>query len=84
MAKNMKETSLAVGSLAARVLRDSKASAIQKSVAASALSQTGTSNQTGDKMETIASDILKSGKYSKTTKTLAASVLAQANKERGK
>jgi hypothetical protein len=63
-------------------LHDPKASAIAKSLAASALSQTHTKNQTGAQMEHKASLVLHSDKYSKDTRTLAASVVAQANKER--
>ncbi|WP_309244014.1 hypothetical protein [Caballeronia sp. EK] len=58
------------------------ASAIKKSLAASALSQSHTKKQTGAEMEHKASEVLHSNKYSKETKTLAASVLAQSNKER--
>lgn len=79
MPNNTKKTS---STIAAQVLKDPNASAIQKSLAGSALSQSGTSNQTGGKMETTASKVLNSPKYSDQTKTLAASVLSQANKER--
>ncbi|EXU76743.1 hypothetical protein BG55_03685 [Erwinia mallotivora] len=82
MTDNTKKTSSTVASQAARVLKDPDSSAIQKSLAGSALSQSGTSNQTGGKMETTASKVLNSSKYSDQTKTLAASVLSQANKER--
>ena len=82
MANNTKKTSPKVASQAAQALKDPNASAIQKSLAGSALSQSGTSNQTGGKMETTASKVLNSPKYSDQTKTFAASVFAQANKER--
>ncbi|CAH2775653.1 MAG: hypothetical protein CBARDMAM_0622 [uncultured Caballeronia sp.] len=55
---------------------------IAKSLAASALSQPHTKNQTGAKMEHKAGQVLHCDKYSKDTKTLAGSVVAQANKER--
>ncbi|KQR90046.1 hypothetical protein ASG35_02155 [Burkholderia sp. Leaf177] len=82
MSVNTKQTSKAVATLASHTLHDPKASAIAKSLAASALSQTHTKNQTGAQMEHKASLVLHSDKYSKETKTLAASVVAQANKER--
>ena len=55
---------------------------VQKKLAASALSQTKSSNQTGSDMEEFASKVLKSDKYNETTKKLAGSVLSQSNKER--
>lgn len=79
---NTKRTSSEIGTLASEVLRDPSASQIAKKLAASAMSQTNTSNQTGAEMETKASNVLNSDKYNDTTKTLAASVLAQANKNR--
>lgn len=82
MPNNTKKTSSTIASQAAQVLKHPNASAIQKSLAGSALSQSGTSNQTGGEMETTASKVLNSPKYRDQTKTLAASVLSQANKER--
>lgn len=82
MSDNKKQTSKLVAHLAAETLNDPKASAIAKSLAASALSQTHSNRQTSAEMEHKASEVLHSDKYSKDTKTLAASVLAQANKER--
>jgi hypothetical protein len=82
MSVNSKQTSKAVASLASHTLHDPKASTIAKSLAASALSQSHTQNQTGAQMEHKAAQVLKSDKYSKETKTLAASVVARANKER--
>ena len=82
MSVNTKQTSKVVATLASHTLHDPKASAIAKSLAASALSQTHTKNQTGAEMEHKAGQVLHSDKYSKDTKTLAASVVAQANKER--
>ncbi len=64
MSKNTKQTSKAVSSLASDVLRNSSSSAIQKQLAASALSQTHSSKQTGSEMETKASKVLQSDKYS--------------------
>lgn len=80
--KNTKKTSASVASQAALILKDPNASAIEKSLAGSALSQSSTNNQTGAHMEDIASQVLASPNYSEKTKTLAGSVLAQANKKR--
>lgn len=82
MTKNTKKTSKEVASLAARILQDESASATAKKLAASALSQSSTSNQTGADMEDLAATVLNSTKYNEDTKTLAGSVLAQSNKER--
>jgi hypothetical protein len=79
---NKKQTGKKVASNAGSILNSSSASAIQKQLAASALSQTKSSNQTGAAMESKASAILKSNKYSQSTKELAASLLSQANKNR--
>ena len=82
MSHNSKTTSGHVARLASRVLQDSKASSIQKSLAGGALSQRVSSKQTGVYLEDVASRALSSSKYNKVTKTLAASVLSQSNKER--
>jgi hypothetical protein len=82
MAKNSKVTSAQIASMASEKLRDPNASKIQKSLAASALSQSGTAKQTGAGMETVASKVMSSDKYAQVTKELAASVLSQSNKER--
>ncbi|AGI24925.1 hypothetical protein ACXVSK_24410 [Pseudomonas aeruginosa] len=79
---NRKTTSGDVSKLASDTLRDPNASAIAKSLAASALSQSSTSKETGKAMETKASKVLQSEKYSDDTKTLAASVLSQSDKQR--
>lgn len=79
---NNKRTSKDVATLAAKALRDENASAIQRSLAAGALSQRDPSKQTGAVMEDVASKVLNSNKYSETTKTLAASILSQSNKDR--
>lgn len=75
-----KKTSSDVGSLAASILRDPNASQVQKQLAGSALSQTGTNKDTGSAMETKAAKVLDSSKYSDVTKTLAGSVLSQSKK----
>ncbi|MFX7462952.1 hypothetical protein ABTJ15_06710 [Acinetobacter baumannii] len=63
-------------------MRDPSSSVIQKKLAGSALSQTHSPKQMGNKMESEASRVLKSDKYNDTTKTLAASLVSQSNKER--
>lgn len=82
MGKNTKRTSKKVASLAATTLNDPNASAIQKSLAASALAQANTGKQTGAEMEEKAARVLQSEKYADDTLTLAGSVTAQANKKR--
>ena len=82
MSVNTKQTSKVVATLASHTLHDPKASAIEKSLAASALSQSHSTHQTGAEMEHKASLVLHDPKASKEAKTLAASVVAQANKER--
>ncbi|MBN3344205.1 hypothetical protein H5A44_17455 [Pectobacterium brasiliense] len=82
MSKNVKQTSENVASTATKTLTDPKASAIQKSLAGSALCQRGTSNQTSGKMEDKVSSALDNPRYSELTKQLAALVLAQSNKGR--
>ena len=79
---NKKVTGIKIGSLASKTLRKNSSSAIQKSLAASALSQRSSSKQTGKNIETKASKVLSSNKYNDTTKSLAASVLSQSNKKR--
>lgn len=82
MPKNKKISSEKIISQAASTLRDPNASQIQKSLAASALSQSDPEKQTGSDMEEIAAKVLESEKYNKTTKSLAGSVLSQSNKKR--
>lgn len=80
--KNTKQTSPSAASKAARTLQDPNASKVKKSLAASILSQSGTSKQTGAEMEDVASKVLNSDKYSDETKSLAGSALSQSNKKR--
>lgn len=82
MGENKKRTSKKVASTAGQVLQNENASAIQKRLAASALSQAIPGRQTGADLEAEASAALKSPKYNATTKELAGTVVAQANKER--
>jgi hypothetical protein len=82
MARNTKQTNPTIASKAAATLADPNASAIARSLAASALVQAGTGKQTGAEMEEKAAKVLQSEKYSDDTKSLAGAVLSQANKER--
>ena len=79
---NRKTSSNAMASKAARALNSNGSSKIQKSLAASVLSQRSTSKQTGVAMEDIASRVLQSKKYSNETKSFAASVLSQSKVKR--
>lgn len=79
---NKKRTGNNISSKASKTLTSYNSSAIQKSLAGSALSQSNTNKQTSKSMETKASNVLKSSKYSKETKALAGSVLSQSNKKR--
>lgn len=82
MARNSKQTSSKVASLASETLTNKHASQVAKSLAASALSQRNTTKQTGSEMEALASKVIRSDKYADATRELAATVLSQANKER--
>lgn len=79
---NRKTSSSAMASKAARALNSNGSSKIQKSLAASVLSQRSASKQTGAVKGDIASCVLQSNKYSNETKSFAASVLSQSNVER--
>lgn len=79
---NKKESGEALASRASNAMRSKNTSQIQKSLAASVLSQRGTDKMTGKEMEAKASMVLKSGQYSESTKSFAASVLSQSDKHR--
>lgn len=79
---NAKRTSKGIASVAAKTLRDSNASNVQKQLAGGALSQRSPTKQTGSRLEDTASKVLSSHKYNDLTKILAGSVLAQSNKKR--
>jgi len=83
MTKNTKQSSAQLAKLASETLRDPNASAVAKSLAASALAQANSGKETGSAMETKAGKVLQSDKYSAETKALAASVVSQSNKQRG-
>jgi hypothetical protein len=75
-----KHSSGKIASLAGSVLADPSASKIQKALAGSVVSQSGTEKATGSKLGSLASNVLNSDKYNATTKELAGSVLSQAGK----
>jgi len=75
-----KSTGGKVASTAGRTLSNPNASAIQRSLAGSALAQSGTNKVTSKPMETKASAALKTPNSGVTTKQLAGSVTAQARK----
>lgn len=79
---NKKRSSSNLSSNASEILRSNGSSQIQKSLAASVLSQRNTNKITGKAMEEKASMVMKSDKFSSTTKSLAASVLSQSDKKR--
>jgi hypothetical protein len=80
MASN-KQTGSKTASLASKTLQSSGASTVQKSLAGSVLSQSGTGKHTSKAMETKASDALKSGSSSTVTKSLAGSAVSQSQKK---
>ena len=82
MPKNTKQTSSKIASKASKVLRSKGASAKEKSLAASALAQSGTGKQTGKAMECKAAKAVFGKHSSKTARELAGSVLSQSNKAR--
>jgi len=75
-----KSTGGKVASVASSTLRNPNASQVQKTLAGSALSQSGTAKTTSKAVETQASAALSSGRSNATTKTLAASVVSQSKK----
>lgn len=79
---NKKGSGQKISTKASKIMRSNSSSQIQKSLAASVLSQRNTEKITGSAMESKASKVMNSNKYSGTTKSLAASVLAQSDKSR--
>lgn len=66
---------------ASSVLRDSGASKTAKSLAGSALAQSGTSKQSSKATASTAAKALNDGRTSSSTRTLAGSVLTQKSKK---
>ena len=79
---NKKTSGTKMASEASSIMRQKSSSQIQKSLAASVLSQRDSNKVTGSRMEDIASKVLQSNKYSDITKSLAASVLSQSDTKR--
>lgn len=75
-----KSTGGKVASSAGRTLGNPSASALQRSLAGSALAQAGTNKTTSKTMETKASAALQNGKSAATTKQLAGSLVSQSKK----
>ena len=80
MAKNEK-TSSGVASKASDVLRNPGASKTAKSLAGSALAQSGTNKSTSPAVAKVAAKALDSGSTNRNTKSLAGSVLTQKTKK---
>lgn len=80
MSKN-ERTRGRVATKASSVLRDPNASKVSKSIAASALAQTGTAKKTSPPVAAKAAKALDDGRSSKTTKTIAGSVLTQKTRK---
>lgn len=81
MAKS-ESTSKKVASAASKVLRSKTASKAEKSVAASALTQKGSTETTSAKVAATASKVLRDPKASKAAKSAAASALTQKVKKK--
>lgn len=77
---NNKQTGSKASTLASKTLRSPGASTLQKSLAGSVLSQSGTGKQTSKAIETKASSALKSGTSSPATKSLAGSAVSQSKR----
>jgi len=77
-----KSTGKKVASTAARTLNSTSSSALQRSLAASVLAQTGNTKVTGKAMETKASSALHNSNSDPVTKSLAGSLVSQSKKSR--
>ncbi len=73
-------TGKTAASAAARVMKSKTASKAEKSVAASALTQKGSTEKTGKTVASAAAKVLKDPKASKDAKSAAASALTQKKK----
>lgn len=81
MSKNSKQTSSHVASVAGKAFGSSSASAVQKSLAGSALRQAGSPAQSGAQTESRAARALDNPNSAPVTKTLAGSVVSQSNRQ---
>jgi hypothetical protein len=75
-----KGTGSKIASLAGKTLGNSNASALQKSLAGSALAQSGTNKISSKPMEAKAATALKNDHSAAATKSLAGSVMSQSKK----
>jgi len=82
MTINSKKTSSRVASTAGKALGSRNSSALQKSLAGSALRQAGRPAQTSSGLEHKASSALEGNRSSALTRTLAGSVVSQSNRKR--
>lgn len=82
MPNNTKKTSKPVAALAGKTLSNPNASARDRALAASALSQRNAGRQTGERMEARAGKALESERTTAKSRKLAASVVSQSNKKR--
>ena len=80
MGNNTKQTSGKVASTAGATLGNPNASAIQRSLAGSALAQSGTGKQTSAAVEAKAGRALGNDHSAALTRTLAGSVTSQSKK----
>ncbi len=74
-------TSESMAALASQVMRDPRASKVQKSLAASALGKRGASRETLAEAERTAAMVLRGKRYAEVTRKLAASVMALARRD---
>lgn len=79
MAKS-ESTSKKVASAASKVMRSKSATKAQRTVAASALTQKGSTEKTSAKVASAASKVLRSKSASRAAKSAAASALTQKSK----
>ena len=77
-ATTAKSTSESMMALAAKVLRDPRASRIQKSLAASALAERDASSKASAEAEREAARVLRGKRYAEVTRKLATSVMAKS------
>lgn len=80
MSRNVKQTSDRVASLAGKTLQSGSASALQRSLAGSALRQAGAKAETSANTETKAGKALDNPNSSQVTLTLAGSGTAQSRR----
>ena len=80
-AMTVKSSSASVAALAAQVMRDPRASGIQKSLAASVLAELDASCDASVEAEREASMVLRGTRYAEVTRRLAVSVMAKSRRD---